>query len=119
MNEKLKYGRHAEELAAAHLVGRGYRILERNFHCRWGEIDIIAQQDETLVFVEVRYRRNSRFGTPSETIDAAKRRRLMRCAQAYLLHGAVDQSIESCRFDVVTVEGSHQDRILEHWIQAW
>lgn len=77
-------GRRGENIAAAYLTAKGYRIVERNWRCTTGELDIIAEKDNTLVFVEVRTRASRRFGTPEESITSAKQQRLIDLAQAYL-----------------------------------
>jgi len=102
-------GRSGEEKAAQWLSRQGYRILERNFRSRYGEVDIIARKDGCLVFIEVKSRSSHRFGTPQEAVTRKKQLRLSRVARDYLLrHGGLEQS---CRFDVVAVsEGSGQPR---------
>lgn len=76
-------GDAAEERAAGYLAAKGYRIVERNFRAKVGELDIVAQDGDTLVFVEVRSRASVRFGLPQETVTAAKRRRIVKTAQLY------------------------------------
>jgi len=77
-------GAFGERVAAAHLEAKGYRIRARNFRCREGEIDIVAEDGDCLVFVEVRTRRGDAFGTPAESVTVAKERRLLTVARAYL-----------------------------------
>lgn len=77
-------GRMGEELACRALRKKGYRIIERNFRCRFGEIDIVANKAGCLVFVEVRSKTGSAFGTPSESITAEKKQRLTAAAMSYL-----------------------------------
>jgi len=99
-------GAAAESLAAAFLEHEGLRILERNYRCKLGEIDLIARSGMTTIFVEVRARVSERFGGAAESITAAKRRRLIRAARHYLAHHKIDQA---CRFDVVLIRGAaHQ-----------
>jgi putative endonuclease len=94
-------GARGEALAIARLKKLGYRVLEQNFLCRGGEIDIVARQGEVLVFVEVKARGSDAFGSPLEAVGPTKRRRLERAAQVYLsqkkLHGV------PVRFDLVGV----------------
>ena len=97
-----KTGHWAEELACRFLQQQGLRLLGRNYQCRYGEIDLIMEQDDALVFVEVRYREDTRCGSSAETIDARKRERLLKTAQHYLRTSAKDQP---CRFDAVLIEG--------------
>jgi len=95
-------GAFGERVAAAHLEAKGYRIRARNFRCREGEIDLVAEDGDCLVFVEVRTRRGDAFGTPAESVTAAKERRLLTVAKAYLQeHPDVPANQ---RIDVVGVE---------------
>ena len=84
MNHLKKLGREGEEKAAVYLDARGFEILERNFRCRFGEIDIIAMDGDTLCFIEVKTRRNCRFGLPAEAVSRQKMLRVQRCAYAFL-----------------------------------
>ena len=77
-------GYRGEQLAAAALKKRGYRILEKNYRCRYGEIDIIASKGGCLVFVEVRSKGGGSFGTPEESVTASKRQRIVSTAMDYL-----------------------------------
>ncbi|MCD8052524.1 MAG: YraN family protein [Lachnospiraceae bacterium] len=102
-------GGQYEELAACFLERKGYRILERNYRCRSGEIDLIAARDRTLAFVEVKYRASGSCGTPEEAVNAAKQRRIYRVAQVYMT--AHPEAWErDCRFDVAAfrADGSLQ-----------
>ena len=96
-------GLSSEALAADWLAQRGFRILERNFTVKGGELDLVCDQDGTLVFVEVRARKDARHGAPEETISAAKRRRIILAARLYLLMRGIED--RACRFDVVAIEG--------------
>ena len=96
-------GARAEALAAAFLTGRGLTILERNFRCRRGEIDLIARDGMTLVFVEVRMRASDHFGSAAASITAGKRHKLLRTARHYLA-GAT--RTPACRFDALLVDGA-------------
>jgi putative endonuclease len=94
-----------ESLAAAFLERQGLKILERNYRCRFGEIDIVAIGGEALVFVEVRARRSGDYGGAAGSITATKRRRLVAAARHYLAaHGPE----RACRFDVVLIQGSER-----------
>lgn len=93
-----------EKQAGAYLVGQGYEILEYNFRCRIGEIDIIARDGAYLVFVEVKYRRSTENGSPLEAVDRKKQRIISKVATYYCLtHGYGETS--PCRFDVVAILG--------------
>lgn len=106
MQNRRKVGRTYEEAAAVFLEQRGWKILERNFSCRAGEIDLIAQDGRVLVFLEVKYRKNADFGTPAEAVTARKRSRLCRTADYYrMLHRIPEQ--QPCRFDVAAILGEN------------
>lgn len=105
-------GRAAEALAAEHLRARGLAIVGRNVHSRHGEIDLVARDGSTLVFVEVRLRRPGRHGDAADSITAAKRARLVAAAREYL---ARLPRTPDCRFDVVLLDGLDAARI--EWIR--
>lgn len=95
--------RHEEE-AADFLRQQGYKILERNYRDRFGEIDIVAREGPYLAFVEVKYRKDAKSGYPEEAVPAAKQRRIRHTASWYLYrHGLSDET--PCRFDVVSILG--------------
>jgi putative endonuclease len=105
-----RLGAFGERLAAAHLTAKGYRIRARNYRCREGEIDIVAQDGETLVFVEVRTRRGDALGTPAESITTIKESRLVAAAMAYVQ--ALPQPPADQRIDVVAIQLSPDGRLL-------
>jgi putative endonuclease len=94
-------GARAEDLCADLLRAAGLRLIERNWRCRLGEIDLIAEEGGTLVFAEVRQRTSSGFGGAAESITSAKRSRLLAAARLYLS----GRPEAHCRFDVFLVEG--------------
>jgi putative endonuclease len=98
-------GARAEDLCAGLLRGAGLRVLERNWRCRLGEIDLIAEQGGVLVFAEVRMRRGWAFGGAGESVTAAKRARIIAAARLYLSRRPEAQ----CRFDVFLVDGPAGD----------
>jgi putative endonuclease len=100
--ERLSLGKKGEDLAIAQLRALKYRILERNFKCALGEIDIIAREKDTLVFVEVKTRRTRDFGGPAAAVNARKQRQLSRVALTYFNMKKLPQM--PARFDVVAVE---------------
>jgi putative endonuclease len=102
VDQRKQTGRQGEELAATYLVERGYTIVQRNWRCPLGELDIIAEAQQTLVFVEVRTRRSHRFGLAEESITPAKQARLIELAQSYL-QAAVGPD-RSWRIDVITIQ---------------
>jgi len=110
--KRKELGDLGEKSAADYLRKRGYRIHERNYRCRAGEIDIVAQDRDCLVFVEVRTRTGPAFGTPEESIGAVKKGRLASAALTYLqTHRKLPPH---WRFDVVAIEvgpGGETERI--------
>ena len=95
-------GGEGEDQAARFLERHGLDLLARNFRTRLGEIDLIAREDDVLVFVEVRLRKDARFGGAVESITARKRQRIAAAARQYLMRLA---RVPACRFDVVCIEG--------------
>ena len=107
--DKQQDGAAAEGQALNYLQGNGLRLLERNFRCRRGEIDLIMQDRETLVFVEVRKRQNSHFGGAAASVTKSKQSKLLAAAQVFLQSYA---ALPPCRFDVVAIEGK-----TIHWLK--
>ena len=101
-----KTGAEYEAAAAAWLETKGYRILERNYRTRLGEIDLIAEEGDTLCFIEVKYRSSAGYGMPAEAVTPHKQQKILAVSRHYLtVHGCWDRSI---RYDVVEILG---DRI--------
>lgn len=96
-------GRNAESRARRFLEARGLKFIEANYRCRPGEIDLVMRDRATLVFVEVRYRKNDDFGGALESIDARKQSKLRAAAEHYLQRRRIGSP---CRFDVVLITGS-------------
>ena len=94
-------GKSGEDAAAAWLVAKGMQILERNFRCKIGELDIIGEMDGMLVFVEVRGRSSDRWGIAAESVDFRKRRKIRQLASYYMLQRG--RAKDMCRFDVVSL----------------
>jgi len=107
MQNRRQIGSTYEETAARYLEKKGYRILEHNFRCKIGEIDLIAQDGTVLVFLEVKYRKNTVFGNPAEAVTPSKQRTICKAADYYRLKKGIAQDVP-CRFDVVAILG---DRI--------
>jgi putative endonuclease len=95
-------GKAGEDAAVRYLRQLGYRILERNYRCRFGEIDLIARDGRMLAFVEVKTRRSHTYGPAAAAVTLRKQRHLIKASQAYLIHRK--KADEPCRFDVVTVD---------------
>lgn len=102
MDNRVQIGRQGEHAAKSYLVSQGYRILEQNWRCRAGELDLIAEIGTTLVFVEVRTRRSSTFGTPQESVDFRKQQKVRKLAQIYINYRGVPDD-QDLRFDVISV----------------
>ncbi len=105
-------------LAKRHLEDTGYEILEANFRTRLGEIDLVAQRDDCLVFVEVRTRRGGSHGTPEESMTAEKREHLIAAAQEYLQSRGVEDSQWRIDFIAVEMDGRGRLRRVEHVVNA-
>lgn len=107
-------GAQVEQEVCRYLQQQGLTLIRRNYHSRGGEIDLIMQHNEVLVFVEVRYRKSSRFGSAIESVNHSKQKRLIHAATHYLQHHPSRQ--QSCRFDVVGVSPAAQGYQM-NWIQ--
>ena len=99
--EHLDLGARGEALAGKYLRRAGYRLLTRNYRCRFGEIDLVAEEGGNLVFVEVKTRNSAGFGHPLEAVDRRKQGQLIRAARLYLSEQGEEERF--CRFDVVSV----------------
>ncbi|MDP6376782.1 MAG: YraN family protein [Pseudomonadales bacterium] len=116
MTRAADLGRTAERHAANYLRRAGLRIVERNYQCRFGEIDLIALHELTLVFVEVRFRTSStQFASPAESVGPHKRQRLARAAGHYLSTHLAHAG-RRCRFDVLCITKPHY-RMHVQWIR--
>jgi putative endonuclease len=104
------FGKSGEDRAVAELERRGYEILARRYRTGHGEIDIVARDGETTVFVEVKARTTGEFGTAAEAITPNKQRQMIRMATEYLSFNRL--SNVPCRFDVVTLDGVGEDAVL-------
>lgn len=101
--ERLDFGERGEDRASRALRARGYRIVERNFRCKAGELDMVARDAGTLVFVEVRTRFDDRWGGALNAVGFHKQRQIVRVARVYL---ALKRPVfDTCRFDVVAITG--------------
>ena len=99
--DRLRLGRSGEDAAVRYLEKRRYKIIERGFRMLRGEIDIIARDGPTIVFIEVKTRRGLGFGPPAAAVTPAKQRQIRRIAQAYLHRRGFGRSF--CRFDVISI----------------
>ncbi len=105
LNQSQK-GNIAEQQALEYLCEHGLTLVAKNFHCKLGEIDLIMQDANVLVFVEVKYRKSSSFGTPVEAVSLSKQKKIVKTAQVYLQKQGLKEYNSECRFDVVAIEGS-------------
>ena len=106
-------GKSAEKLACQHLEKQGFILVESNYSCRRGEIDLIMRDKDSLVFVEVRYRQSNTFGSAAESVDIRKQKRLILAARHYLQQ---TQTPLATRFDVIAISG-HEANISINWIK--
>lgn len=113
--DRQKLGQEYEALAERYLQKKGMTIRERNYRCKAGEIDLIAEHRGTLVFVEVRYRGQASLVSSEESVTLTKQRRLIRAAQHYLLHHGPDRP---CRFDVLALNRSALGTLKINWIDS-
>ena len=104
-------GARGEQIAADWLRAHGFELVARNWHCVYGELDLIALDGTEIVFVEVKSRRGSRMGTPEEAVTAAKQRHLIQSAQCYLAETAQDQ--QPYRIDVLAVDLAATGELLQ------
>lgn len=103
MAEHNDLGKWGEDVALAYLLDQGYRLLDRNWHQGHRDLDLIMQQDDTLVIVEVRTRRNNLFMDPEQTVDTPKMQSLSKAANAYIRLHRISLNI---RFDIVAITGT-------------
>ncbi len=107
-----RIGDIGERLARSHLEARGYRVVDANYRCRWGEVDLIARDGSVWVFVEVRTRRSESHGTPEESLTTAKARRLTLTAQDYLERRVGYPNEIDWRIDLVAINLGPGRRVL-------
>ena len=113
-------GALGEQAAAEYLLGKGYELLARNWHCRWGELDLVARKGQILAFVEVKTRRPGAMVSPLEAVNRTKRRKVIRSAQAYLME--LGETELQPRFDVAAVTvfpGAIPRFSVEYWPSAF
>ena len=109
-NWRQALGKWGEMQAASYLISQGLEILERNYRCEYGEIDLIAKEGETIVFVEVKTRSSSTYGLPEEAVDALKQEHIVASAENYLIENSFK---ENWRVDVVSIIGQPKDQEAE------
>jgi len=107
-------GKQSENEAANYLQKRGLKLKYRNYNCKTGEIDLIMEDDGVLVFVEVRYRKQSKYGSSLESVTKCKQQKVIRAAKCYLLENDLFDKMQ-CRFDIVATSLQDDNKIL--WIK--
>ena len=117
MKQNKAIGDWAETLASDHVQQQGWQLLARNFHCRGGELDIIASKQQTLAFIEVKYRRSNAYGGPLAAITHNKRQRLIRAAQTFLQTQPRFKSYQA-RFDLVAICGRPEQQLELQWLPS-
>ncbi|MCQ2988665.1 YraN family protein [Pseudomonas tremae] len=110
-------GREAEAYALQYLQQQGLRLIEQNWLCTRGELDLVMLDGDTVVFVEVRYRRHSGWGGATESVDFRKQGKLVIAAQLFLQH-APGWASHPCRFDVIAIEGDPGNAAPLNWIKS-
>jgi len=108
-------GLAAEKLASAYLINHGLKMIVQNYHCRFGEIDLIMQDGKTLVFIEVRLRSNSKFGSAAASITPQKQQKLILTAQTYLQEFSRQHGDCPCRFDAILMDKADASHI--EWLR--
>ena len=111
-NAKQVLGKEGERVAEQYLKRKGYVVVERNYRCHGGELDLIVLDRRVVVFVEVKTRTGHGFGSPFEAVEARKQQRMIRAAQFFLSQKRLDQ--RDARFDVVGVSWEGREPVVEH-----
>ena len=107
-----RLGQQGEDLAEDFLKRKGYKLVERNYRCKSGEVDLIVLDRKVIVFVEVKTRTDHSFGSPFEAVEARKQRKMIEAARVFLHERRLDQ--RDARFDVVGVSWPHGKPLIEH-----
>ena len=106
-------GKQAENMAARYLRSQGLKVVDRNYSCKGGEIDLICNHHDTLVFVEVRHRQQNHYGSGADTVSAAKQKKIIVAAKTYLQQHYGNRP-PACRFDVISTTG---EKYQIDWLQ--
>jgi putative endonuclease len=101
-NTRKDLGVKGEDLAVRYLKKKGFKVIQRNYHCPMGEIDLIAREGDTLVFIEIKARSSSEYGLPQDAVDRFKQKKIIQAAKAYLAEHHLTEDIPA-RFDVVAI----------------
>jgi len=95
-------GAYYEEVALQYLLAQGLVFVGRNYRCKWGELDLLMRDQSFFVVIEVRYRKNNRYGSAAESITVSKQKKIIAATKHYIMQNNLDQAL---RFDVVTITG--------------
>lgn len=106
----LQRGQQYEDLALRYLLDQGLVLVERNYRCRWGELDLLMQEQSALIIVEVRYRKNATYGSAAESVTAKKQARIVAATKHYIMTYNINQPV---RFDVLAITGD----ALPEWVK--
>lgn len=112
MYQRHETGKIGEDLVTKYLEQNGYKIIERNFECRQGEIDIIAQDKKEIVFIEVKTRSNKNYGKPKEAVDRNKKKHIYKTLEFYVYINHLEN--EAIRIDVIEVYKKQEKYIIHH-----
>jgi len=112
--QRINLGRRGEKISVEFLRKQGYKIMDRNYRCPQGEIDIVAKDKDVLCFVEVKTRRTEKYGLPAEAVDWHKQKKLARTALTYLKEKNISQ--QDLRFDVISVYPDHIEIIKDAFL---
>ncbi len=105
-------GMIGEEIIYKYLINNNYKVLERNFHCKSGEIDIIAKDNDEYVFIEVKTRVSKRYGTPAEAVNINKQKHIINATKYFVYKNSLENS--NIRFDVIEVYLNKKDKSINH-----
>jgi putative endonuclease len=114
---KRKLGIKGEEMATVYLVKNGYQIITRNYYTRYGELDIICEKNNTIIFVEVKTRTSTRYGLPQEAVTNQKKAHLKKAAMIYL--NSLNKRYREIRFDVIAILITGVNNEINHIIEAF
>lgn len=112
-NNSNEIGKYTEKIACDYLIAQGLLLLDKNYHCRRGEIDLVMKDNETIIFVEVRFRKNNYFGDAKESITPLKQKKLHVTALHYMQKKQLDNQ---ARFDVIAITGTGRSQNFE-WLK--
>lgn len=116
-NQKQILGKEGERVAESYLKEKGYRLVERNYRCPVGEVDLIALDRGVIVFVEVKTRSDDRFGTPLESVHLRKQRKMIKAALFFLSQRRLHH--RQARFDVIGISLKDPEPVIEHIVNAF